>query len=117
MHARVLVVDDDEAARAVVAQLLRADGCDVEVASDGRQALERLQQGAVPEILLVDLMMPDVTGWALLDALAAMPDLAKLPVVVMTSFDEVVGLPPGCPVLHKPVDADVLLERVHAALA
>ncbi len=117
MHPRILVVDDDEAVRTVVTQLLRRDGCEVDVAGDGQQALERMREGAVPEVLLVDLIMPAMTGWALIDAMAKTPSLAKVPVVVMTSLDCRIDLPPGRVVLHKPIEPDVLLDRLHAALA
>jgi DNA-binding response OmpR family regulator len=110
--SRVLVVDDDEAVRIVVEAVLKAEGHEVESASDGEVALGLLCDEPVPSIVLLDLMMPRISGWDLLEAMAHRPRLAHVPVLVLTGFDDVAGLPRHCHVLHKPIDADVLRERV-----
>jgi CheY-like chemotaxis protein len=112
----VLVVDDDEAVRTVVEETLRSDGHEVACANDGRMALTRLRCGEVPALMLLDLMMPGMNGWQLLDEMRRDPALESLPVIVLTAFDARDDLPQGCHVLHKPIDADVLLGLVHALL-
>ncbi len=74
---RVLVVDDEPRVLATTARLLRAE-FDVEVAGDGRAALERIQGGSRYDAILCDLMMPNMTGMAFHEALARQaPDLAS----------------------------------------
>ena len=65
---RVLVVDDDEAIRAAVSELLRDEGYEVECAATGAQALEALQESPeLPGVVVLDLMMPEMSGWDFLD--------------------------------------------------
>jgi CheY-like chemotaxis protein len=110
--SRVLVVDDDEAVRVVAEAILRADGHEVATAADGEMALGLLADQPVPSIVLLDLMMPHVSGWDVLEAMAHRPMLAHVPVLVLTGFDELEGLPEHCHILHKPIDADLLRQRV-----
>ena len=110
--SRVLVVDDDEAVRIVVEAVLRADGHDVATAGDGETALGLLRNEPAPSVVLLDLMMPRLSGWDVLEAMAHRPQLADVPVLVLTGYDDVGGLPSRCHVLHKPIDADLLRDRV-----
>jgi CheY-like chemotaxis protein len=107
---RVLVVDDDEAERAAVAKVLRTDGFDVVMAEDGEQALIALEHNAPPSLVVLDLMMPRVNGWQVLEAMERTERLADIPVIVLTAFATRAGLPAGCHVLHKPFDRAVLLD-------
>jgi CheY-like chemotaxis protein len=116
MLPQVLVVDDDDAVRAVIAQLLREAGIEARCARDGGEALEMLQAGQVPDLLLLDLAMPNVDGWHVLAALGEDVRLRALPVIVMTSFASPEDLPAGVPSAHKPVDPDLLLEMVRVQL-
>ena len=111
---RVLVVDDDEAMRSAVADVLRQDGFDVAVASGGEEAMSSLDREAPPALVVLDLMMPGVTGWQVLEAMERTARLADVPVIVVTAFGAKAGLPAGCRVLHKPFDCDVLLAEVRA---
>jgi DNA-binding response OmpR family regulator len=117
MSHLVLVVDDDEAIRAMTAEVLRADGHEVRCANDGAQALAAMRCGPLPELVLLDLMMPGTNGWQVLQSMYDEPRLATVPVVVLTSLDSRDGLPVGPPTLHKPVDSAVLLDLVNAMLA
>jgi len=111
----VLVVDDDEALRAVAAEALQSDGFAVQTAADAVEALERMQEHR-PSLVLLDLMMPGLTGWQMLDAMQQTPALRDVPVVILTGFDARYDLPPGRPVLHKPVDACLLVLVVRSVL-
>jgi CheY-like chemotaxis protein len=85
--ARVLVVDDEEGVRALVARGIGLDGHDVATASDGAEALEALQaaNGAF-DLLLTDIRMPIMDGIAL--ALAAKRDFPALTILLMTGYAE-----------------------------
>jgi CheY-like chemotaxis protein len=111
---QVLVVDDDEAERTALAAVLRDDGFDVALAEDGERALIALEHGAPPALVILDLLMPRMTGWQVLEAMERTARLADIPVIVVTAFAVRAGLPAGCRVLHKPFDRDVLLAEARA---
>ncbi len=109
---RVMSIDDDEAVRSIVETVLKMDGHEVVGAADGEAALRLMSVGLAPSVVLLDLMMPRVSGWDVLAAMARLPALEKVPVLVLTALDDASDLPPKYHVLHKPVEADVLRERV-----
>jgi signal transduction histidine kinase/CheY-like chemotaxis protein/HAMP domain-containing protein len=82
----VLIVEDDASTRALFRRILVREGWQVREAANGRQGLEQLEI-ARPTLMVLDLMMPEMDGFALLTALRERPDLADLPVVVVTSKD------------------------------
>ncbi len=82
----VLVVDDDADARARLRGVLERDGWSVVEAEDGAAALARVE-AAVPRVVLLDLVMPVMDGFAFLHALRARPGCADVPVVVLTARD------------------------------
>ena len=109
----ILVVDDDESSREVVAEVLRAAGYRVRCATDGVAALQLMRPGAAaPDLVLLDLVMPNLNGWEVLDRMEASVRLANVPVVVLTSLVDGDHPPVRRAVLHKPLDADTLLELV-----
>ena len=85
--ALVLVVDDEIGLAELLAEILTDEGHRVLVATDGRQALEQAMADR-PDLVITDFMMPIMDGGALLQALAANPALAAIPVVVMSSMPE-----------------------------
>jgi CheY-like chemotaxis protein len=81
----VLLVDDDASVREPLRRLLTDAGYNVRTASNGKEALELLNAGgATPELFLLDLMMPEMTGLELITALRLNPSWADIPVVVLT---------------------------------
>jgi DNA-binding response OmpR family regulator len=111
---RVLVVDDDEAVRSAVADVLGDEGFDVVLAQDGQQALATLLRNPPPALVLLDLMMPHTSGWQVMEAMRATAPLAGIPVMLLTAFGTDIGLPAGCHVLHKPFEREVLVSKVRA---
>ncbi|HYO45569.1 MAG TPA: GAF domain-containing protein [Gemmatimonadota bacterium] len=81
---RVLVVEDDEAARALIRRALEAEGWEVDEAENGRVALERLAE-TEPALVLLDLMMPEMDGFEFLETLRGGADPSGVPVVVITA--------------------------------
>lgn len=81
----ILLVEDDEAIRSVFAELLREDGYAVEEAENGRVALDKLLGMPEPSLVLLDMMMPVMTGAELLDAVGRIDRLACVPVVVLSA--------------------------------
>ena len=82
----VLVVEDDEGQREVVRTILAAQGWNVREAANGRLALEALMED-VPDLVLLDLMMPEMDGFQVVAELQANPAWRRIPVVVVTALD------------------------------
>jgi CheY-like chemotaxis protein len=115
---RVLVVDDEDLVRRVIATLLRRSGLEVIEARDGLDALEKVRE-IRPDLVLTDLNMPRCDGEALCRALSELPATASIPVVVMTgrNADETRMRQLGCvAVLYKPL-LPSLAERLCGIIA
>jgi len=80
----ILVVDDSVSIRQVISRLLSDQGWRVETARDGIDALEQLRE-RTPDLILLDIEMPRMNGYELLNAINAQPDYQKIPVVMLTS--------------------------------
>jgi two-component system response regulator CpxR len=109
----VLVVDDDDAIREIMAEVLRDEGFDVVCAGNGAQALNELRKEPHLDLMLLDLMMPVMSGWELLEELQASSPLSRIPVIVVSAMTA----PGACEHLSKPIDLDRLLAAVHRAVA
>ena len=81
----VLVVDDDPEVRDIVGTTLRKEGLGIAEAVNGRAALEWLDAHPLPDLVLLDLMMPEMDGFEFLEKLRDNPELAQVPVVVLTA--------------------------------
>jgi DNA-binding response OmpR family regulator len=79
----ILVIEDDESIQTFVSMVLVDEGYDVVVARDGQQALQLLTT-QTPALILLDLRMPNIDGWAFIQAYRQMP-VAQVPIVVMTA--------------------------------
>lgn len=80
----ILVVDDEPSVRGLFVDALEGAGHQVELAVDGAQALTRLRDGSAPCVVLTDLRMPRMDGFELSRAVGRDPELATIPVIVMT---------------------------------
>lgn len=109
----VLVIDDDPAARDLVARFLTREGYRVVSAPGGPEGL-RLARALRPDAITLDVMMPGMDGWGVLTALKAEPDLADIPVVMLTMVDDrTQGFALGVnDYLVKPIDRGRLSEAL-----
>lgn len=117
---RVLVVEDEANIRKFVAINLTARGYEVVEAANAREGLERLHDSA-PDVLLLDIKLPDMSGWELLRIMAADEWLPRIPVVVITASLGNTAPDPGIyenlrKILIKPVSAQELTHVVREAL-
>jgi two-component system, OmpR family, response regulator CpxR len=101
-------VDDDDSIREVLAEVLRDEGYNVAAAGNGEQALHELREHGHPDLMLLDLMMPVMSGWELLEILQGNADLSRIPVVIVSAMNA----PGACEHLAKPIDLDRLLATV-----
>ncbi len=104
----MLVVDDDDDIREVIAEILRTEGYAVTCASNGLKALEELHKAPRPDLVLLDLIMPVMSGWEVLEQLQIEEGLARIPVVVVSAM-HAAGAREH---LAKPVDLERLLSTV-----
>lgn len=119
--ARILVVDDNEMNRDVLARRLLRQGHEVETAIHGREALSMLQASAF-DLVLLDIMMPEMNGYELLRHLRADPLFQHLPVILISALDDAGSVVKGIEMgaddhLPKPFDPHILRARVSASLA
>jgi DNA-binding response OmpR family regulator len=121
--SRILVADDDRVVRRIVVTKLSGLGYDVTDVEDGQEALEVLEGGQVPNLLITDSLMPRMNGLQLVRALRqnSNPDLAILPIIMLTSRqgeqDIIEGLEAGVDdYVIKPFSPDELAARVRTVL-
>jgi CheY-like chemotaxis protein len=110
---RVLVVDDDRDIRELLVELLASEGYEVASAPDGRRALAEARARR-PDVILLDLMMPVMSGWEFREAQLRDPALADIPVLVVTAFEESLD---GTELLRKPFLVEDVLDAVQRLAA
>jgi CheY-like chemotaxis protein len=108
----ILVVDDDEDIRNTMAQILTEEGYSVTAVADGLKALAELENGSRPQLILLDLMMPQMDGSELLRRLGQEARHSAIPVVVITASTTVKPPPGAVAILRKPLLLERLLELV-----
>jgi len=122
IDATVLVVDDDDDFRAALAETLEEEGCDVVDARTGEAALALLDDAAkgrtrAPDLLVLDLLMPRMSGIEVLQRLRKSRRWASLPVLVVTAVnDQMLPVRLDVPIAFKP-DVQVVLDAVRQQLA
>ncbi len=106
----VLVIDDDPDSRDLVMRSLTKEGYHVRTASGGREGL-RMAKEQRPDVITLDVMMPDMDGWAVLSALKSDPELHSVPVIMLTMLDQKeMGYALGVSdYMMKPIDRDRLI--------
>lgn len=111
--AYILVVDDDASHRALICDFLQEGGYQTAEAANGREALDWLEQNQ-PSAVLLDLRMPVMSGWVLLEVLKKMPRTQELPIIIISAYGyeweaELVG---ASGYVSKPVDLEKVRHTV-----
>lgn len=117
---RILIIDDDPIGRAVLENSLRPRGFDVSIASNGQQG-RVLAESEIPDLILLDLMMPGENGFETLKKLALNSETAEIPVIIISALDntrdKVAGLEAGAvDYITKPLQPPEVLARVRLHL-
>ena len=125
MHARIsvvqsiLVVDDDPNIRKMIIAALRREGYDFAEAPNGREALD-IMRAQHPSVVVLDLMMPIVSGWEVLQERANDPEIRDIPVIIVSasrSPEIATAVDKGiCAFLPKPFDISTLSALVRSCL-
>lgn len=114
----VLLVDDDARTARLLAKMLREDGFDVEVLTDGRAAFDRVGQPPAPQALVTEWVLPNVDGLAV--ARQARRGSPSLPIVIVTGYPQLAAkatdLAPRPCVLTKPVEYSDVLHELRTAI-
>ncbi|MGB8699012.1 MAG: hybrid sensor histidine kinase/response regulator [Thermosynechococcaceae cyanobacterium] len=116
---RLLVVDDVPDNILLMRRLLEIEGYAIEVANSGERALQKIVQNP-PDLILLDIMMPDLDGYAVTHQIRKMEEVPFIPILLMTAYDQssiVQGLDAGADdFIRKPFDVNELLARVRCLL-
>ena len=114
---RALIVDDSRALRKILGGMLHQAGIEVTEAGHGREALERLNPAAPPDVVLVDWNMPEMNGLELVKALRAQAAFAAMPIIMVTTETEIeqmsLALAAGAnEYVMKPFGAEIILDKL-----
>jgi CheY-like chemotaxis protein len=113
MACGVLIVEDEPDLRDMLAQMFALEGFRPTTAANGRDALDALQTGDKPQVIVLDLMMPVMDGWTFLRLQRAEPALSRIPVVVVSAvWREQMGELDVAAVLSKPFEVSELVDLV-----
>lgn len=111
--ANILVVEDNDDVREMMAVTLELEGHEVATAVNGRDALDKLHSGEKPCVILLDLMMPVMNGWEFRREIEHDPELRHVPVVVVSAAtSDMIRRAHADAHLPKPVNMDELLDVV-----
>jgi CheY-like chemotaxis protein len=113
----ILIVEDDLSIRETLGEILRDEGYGVSFAEHGAAALSRLQNAPLPALILLDLMMPVMSGWEFRTQQLLSPELSQIPVVIVSGVsnnDAGMAVLAPAAVLPKPIQIPQLLELVSA---
>jgi len=117
--SQILVVDDEPTVRKLISELLTREGYAVSVAKDGIDAMVSLNK-ALPDLLILDVMMPEFNGYDVCYHLKSRPETKNLPIIILTSRDQEIdprlGALMGIEYLHKSAQSKQLLGLVHRTL-
>ena len=119
-RAAILVVDDEEMIRSVLRLTLVHAGYDVTEAENGEDALSKVEEES-PDLILLDVMMPGMDGFAVCERLRQRPDTADLPIIMLSARSDSRSRQEGRRVgatkyLTKPLEVNKLLQHVEEAL-
>lgn len=113
VRQRVLLVEDNRSALTGLFTLLSDAGFIVLTATDGDDAINFIEHGMRPDVIVLDLLMPKVSGWEVIEHLQHDVELREIPVVVMTALEPDAANVVGADVvLYKPIQPAQLLEVV-----
>ncbi|MDF5757486.1 HAMP domain-containing protein [Spongiactinospora sp. TRM90649] len=120
--SKILIVDDDIRNVFALTSVLERHGSTVVYAENGREGIEQLERNEDVALVLMDIMMPEMDGWATTSAIRRMPQFADLPIIALTAKvmrgDREKSIASGASdYVPKPVDVDRLLERLRGWLS
>lgn len=120
MRKKIMIVDDDLDILLSIKNIFEYEGYEVEVFDNGKQFYESLKKEEAPDLIILDIMMPGMTGWMLSDRLRENPMWRDIPIVFLTArtdeFARETGTPLCADYIEKPFDIEDLRERIENIL-
>jgi len=116
----ILYVEDNLDNRNLIRRVLMSEGYSMVDAMNGKQAIERLEEGGV-DLILMDINMPDTDGYTLTAKIKSMEKFSRIPIVAVTANvmrgDREKSLDAGCDgYIQKPIDIDILAQQIERFL-
>jgi DNA-binding response OmpR family regulator len=116
MAKRILIVDDDEMVRIALSELLKPEGYEIDSVGSAKEALDKLEEEKY-DLLVLDIIMPQMDGLELCRRVRAMKDLVEVPIILLTAKtreqDRIDGMEAGANLfLSKPISPAKLVEVV-----
>src|SRR5574339_1059427 len=116
MGSKVLIVDDEYIGRETLQSVLEGEGYELEMAENGFQAIEKARK-LLPDVILLDVMMPGMTGFEVCQRIRNDPQIAEIPIIILTALDDreslLTGLKAGADdFISKPFDRFELRARL-----
>ena len=116
---KIMIVDDEEDIRVSVGQILEVSGYEVITAEDGQVCFESLQK-TMPDLIILDIMMPGMSGWDVAAKIKSNPNWSNIPIVFLTAKGDEMSIGVGGlaseDYIVKPFDVGELKERVEKVL-
>lgn len=113
----ILIIEDDNAIRNAMSSVLELEGYSTGLASNGKQAMDMIKAGHLPDIILLDMMMPIMSGWDFLDFVRANSKTSQIPIIVVSAYAESAKSVRPQAVVPKPVRVNSLLETIELIVA
>lgn len=118
---RVLIVDDDESIALLIEKALHTFGLQTRIARNRKEIVEALSEKPLPHLVLLDIMMPEVSGFDVLNRIRHHPALQKLPVLLVTALGDRKDITRGLMLgadgyITKPVPPSVLLQAIETVI-
>src|SRR5574339_1024939 len=116
MSSTILIVDDEYSGRETLQSVLEGEGYQLEMAENGVQAIEKAKR-LLPDVILLDVMMPGMTGFEVCERIRSDPQVAEIPIIILTALDDrdslLTGLKSGADdFITKPFDRFELRARL-----
>lgn len=109
---KILLIDDDHDNRVTLRLILEEHGYEVWTAANGRLALEMLEKQSLPDLVLLDMMMPLMDGEEFLKQVEVKHHLSSLPILILTSYREKLQKIGKKPVIMKPIDLESFAQQI-----
>lgn len=116
--ALVLVIDDCEDNLFLMELILMQDGYKVEKASNGKEGIAKIHQ-FVPDLIILDMMMPDMNGFDVIEQIKPYQHLSHIPIIICTAnkFVQKKNIQEVASVLYKPIDIESILTQINSLIA
>jgi DNA-binding response OmpR family regulator len=115
-QTHLAVIDDDADLRKAMCWMLRLDGFEVSDFADAREAISQIEAGLRVDVILLDLMMPDMNGWEFCKYRASSAALQEVPVIVITARRSIEAPAGASEILLKPFEPQVLNDAIARVL-